>query len=92
LAKSINDASWGKFFELCAYKAEEAGRQIIRIDRFEPTSKKCSACGAINHDLKLSDRDWACRICGTVHNRDFNGAKNINTAGQAVQELTYAVA
>jgi putative transposase len=90
LAKSISDASWGKFYELCAYKAEEAGRQIIRINRWEPTSKKCSQCGAINHDLKLSDRIWVCKVCGAVHDRDYNGAKNINAAGQAVQELTYA--
>jgi putative transposase len=90
LAKSISDASWGKFYGFCAYKAEEAGRQVIRIDRFEPTSKKCSVCGAINHDLKLSDRIWVCKVCGAVHERDYNGATNIHTAGQAVQELTYA--
>jgi len=91
LAKSISDASWGKFYELCAYKAEEAGRQIIRINRWEPTSKKCSACGAINHDLKLSDRTWVCKVCGAVHDRDYNGATNINMAGQAIQALTCAV-
>jgi len=90
LAKSISDASWGKFYELCAYKAEEAGRQIVWIDRWEPTSKKCSQCGAINHDLKLSDRVWICKVCGAVHDRDYNGAINIHAAGQAVQELTYA--
>jgi putative transposase len=90
LAKSISDAGWGKFYKLCAYKAEEAGRQIIRINRWEPTSKKCSACGAINHDLKLSDRTWTCKVCGTVHDRDYNGATNIRAAGQAVQEVTYA--
>lgn len=92
LAKSISDASWGKFYGLCAYKAEEAGRQVIRINRWEPTSKKCNVCGAINHDLKLSDRIWICKVCGTMHDRDYNGATNINAAGQAVQELTYAVA
>jgi putative transposase len=92
LAKSINDAGWGKFYELCAYKAEEAGRNIVRINRYEPTSKKCSVCGAINQELKLSDRKWVCKVCGATHHRDYNGAKNINTAGQAVQELTYAVA
>jgi putative transposase len=92
LAKSISDASWGKFYQLCAYKAEEAGRQVIRINRFEPTSKKCSNCGAINHDLKLSNRTWVCKVCGVLHDRDHNGAININAAGQAVQELTYAVA
>jgi putative transposase len=90
LAKSISDASWGKFYELCAYKAEEAGRQIIRVNRFEPTSKRCSNCGAINQELKLSDRQWICQSCGVSHDRDYNAAKNINVVGQAIQELTYA--
>jgi putative transposase len=90
LAKSINDAGWGKFYELCAYKAEEAGRQIVRIPRFEPTSKKCSQCGVINQKLKLSYREWVCESCGIRHDRDYNAAKNINAAGQVVQELTYA--
>ena len=43
LAKSIHDASWGKFFEILKYKAEEAGREVIKVPRFEPTSKTCSA-------------------------------------------------
>jgi putative transposase len=90
LAKSISDAGWGKFYELCVYKAAEAGRQIVRINRFEPTSKKCSQCGAVNQELKLSDRSWVCKSCGVLHDRDHNAAKNIRAAGQAVQELTYA--
>jgi putative transposase len=90
LAKSISDTSWGKFYELCSYKAAEAGRKIVQINRFEPTSKKCSQCGAINQELKLSDRAWVCKSCGILHDRDYNAAKNIRAAGQAVQELTYA--
>jgi len=92
IAKSIMDAGWGKFYELCAYKAEEAGRQVIRIPRFEPTSKKCSQCGAVNHELKLSDRTWVCQSCGVLHDRDYNAAKNIKRVGQTQQALTCAVA
>ena len=88
LAKSIHDASWGKFYLLCAYKAEEAGRQIIRIPRFEPTSKKCSVCGAINQELELSHRKWVCKSCGALHDRDHNAAKNIKRVGQTQQALT----
>ena len=91
LARSISDASWGMFIELVEYKAEEAGRKLIRIPRFEPSSKTCSECGAINQELKLSDRQWVCKSCGVLHDRDYNAAKNINRAGQALQELTYAV-
>jgi putative transposase len=89
LAKSISDTGWGLFYGLCSYKAEEAGRDIIRIPRFEPTSKTCSECGAINQELKLSDRNWLCKSCGTYHDRDFNAAKNIKRVGQTQQELTY---
>jgi putative transposase len=89
LAKSISDCGWGLFYRLCEYKAEEAGRRIIRIPRSEPTSKTCSECGAINQELKLSDRNWLCKSCGTYHDRDFNAAKNIKRVGQTQQELTY---
>ncbi len=90
LAKSISDSSWGTFYGLCAYKAEEAGRKLIRIPRFEPSSKTCSECGAINQELKLSDRQWVCKSCGTLHDRDYNAAKNIRRVGQTLRELTYA--
>lgn len=89
LAKSISDASWGKFFEMLNYKAEEAGRTVIKVPRFEPTSKTCSECGAINQELTLSDRQWVCKSCGVLHDRDYNAAKNILRVGQTLQELTY---
>jgi putative transposase len=88
LAKSINDVGWGKFYKLCAYKAEEAGRQVIKIDRYEPSSKRCSECGAINKVLKLSDRQWICKECGVLHDRDHNAAKNIKRVGQTQQAQT----
>ena len=91
LAKSISDSCWGTFYEFCAYKAEEAGRRTIRIPRFEPSSKTCSECGAINQDLKLSDRQWVCKSCGVLHDRDHNAAKNIRRVGQTLQELTYGI-
>jgi putative transposase len=89
LAKSINDASWGKFFELLSYKAEEAGRKVVKVPRFEPTSKTCSECGAINQELTLADRQWVCKSCDTSHDRDYNAAKNIHRVGQTLQEQTY---
>ncbi len=92
LAKSIGDAGWGTFIGLVEYKAAEAGRTLIRIPRFEPSSKVCSECGAINQELRLSDRQWVCKSCGVLHDRDYNAAKNICAVGQAAQEVTYAVA
>ena len=90
LAKSITDAGWGMFIRLVEYKVAEAGRMLIRIPRFEPSSKTCSECGAINQELKLGDRQWVCKSCGVLHDRDFNAAKNICRVGQTLQEVTYA--
>jgi putative transposase len=92
LAKSISDAGWGMFVGLLDYKAAEAGRTLIRISRFEPSSKTCSECGAINQELRLSDRQWVCQSCGALHDRDYNAAKNIRRVGQTLQEQTYASA
>jgi len=91
LSKSIADSSWGKFFELLNWKAEEAGREVIKIPRFEPSSKTCSDCGAINKALTLNDRQWVCQACGAIHDRDYNAAINIRRVGQTLQEQTYAV-
>ena len=88
LAKSISDCAWGKFFELLSYKAEEAGRTLLK-ENPRNTSKTCSSCGSINKALKLSDRSWVCKVCGTLHDRDENASKNIKRLGQSHQELTY---
>jgi putative transposase len=84
LARDINDCSWGKFFEILDYKAEEAGRLIFK-DNPRNTSKMCHVCGAINKDLELSDREWVCKVCGTIHDRDFNAA--INHKNQGIEYL-----
>jgi len=76
LAKSIADVSWGMFFDFLKYKCEWNGKNLLDIGRFEPSSKMCSACGTVNKELKLSDREWTCS-CGTKHDRDVNAAENI---------------
>jgi len=50
------------------------------IGRFYPSSRLCPACGAINADLTLAERAWTC-LCGAVHDRDLNAARNIDTEG-----------
>ena len=52
----------------------------MAVDRFFPSSKLCSkpGCGHVHKGLKLGDRDWTCRKCGTWHDRDANAAKNIH--------------
>ena len=75
LAKAISDAGWREFRRQLEYKAERAGKNVIVIGRFEPSSKSCS-CGIVNKKLKLSDRVWTCS-CGTTHDRDLLAANNI---------------
>lgn len=58
------------------YKCSWYGKSLLVIGRYEPSSKICS-CGEINHELKLSDREWTCKSCGTTHDRDILAAQNI---------------
>ncbi len=81
LAQSISDCGWSKFNEFLEYKAEWNGVNIVRIGRFEPSSKMCSKCGWVKRDLTLKDRKWQCNECNVVHDRDINAAKNILQIG-----------
>lgn len=80
LARSISDASFGEFFRQMKYKCGWYGKNLIVIDRFAPSSKRCSDCGKINDELTLADREWRCS-CGAHHDRDLNAAKNIKFFG-----------
>jgi putative transposase len=77
LARSIGDCSWYEFLRQLTYKSEWYGINLIKIGRFEPSSKLCSNCGAINQELTLKDREWTCKSCGAKHDRDINAAINI---------------
>lgn len=81
LSKSISDASWSEFLRQLKYKASWYGRNIIEIDRWFPSSKRCSECGHILDSLKLDVRSWICTQCNVKHDRDINAAKNILTVG-----------
>jgi putative transposase len=84
LAKAISDCGWGEFRRMLDYKAERAGRRLVVLDRFYPSSKTCSACGYLLAELSLSTRHWTCPGCGARHDRDHNAAQNILAAGLAV--------
>jgi len=77
LAQSISDASWSTFVTMLEYKAEWYGKNILKIGRFEPSSKLHANCGYINKELSLKDREWICAKCGEVVSRDLNAATNI---------------
>ena len=90
LSKSIADAGWSQFVTFVEYKGTWYGCHSEKINRFFPSSKTCSGCGAINQHLVLSDRTWVCTECGVVHDRDYNAALNIlnqSTVG-ATETLT----
>jgi putative transposase len=80
LSQAISDVSFGEFFRQMKYKCDWYGKNLITIDRFAPSSKRCSDCGEINQELKLADREWDCK-CGSHHDRDLNAAKNIKWFG-----------
>jgi putative transposase len=86
LAKSISDVAWGMFFDFLKYKCDWSGKNLLDIGRFDPSSKTCSSCGAINKELKLSDRVWTCS-CGAVHDRDLNASVNIKKMAFSKQNL-----
>jgi len=96
LAKSISDCGWGTFVKYLTYKSKWAGKNILMIGRFEPSSKVCNKCGFINDKLTLKDRKWECEGCGEILNRDYNAACNIrdfalskqNLVGRETPELT----
>ncbi|WP_405655732.1 transposase [Streptomyces sp. NBC_01386] len=83
LARAISDAAWSQFRSMLEYKAAWYGREVIAIDRWFPSSKLCSSCGALADEMPLSVRTWTCD-CGTIHDRDVNAAKNLLAAGRAV--------
>ncbi len=84
LARSISDANWGEFVRQLTYKAEWYGRELIKINRWFPSSKRCSNCGYIAEKMPLNVREWDCPECNSHHDRDVNASLNILAAGLAV--------
>ncbi len=82
LARAISDAGWWQLRSMLEYKAGWYGRELVVIDRWFPSSKLCSACGALQKSMPLNVRVWEC-ACGAVHDRDVNAARNILAAGLA---------
>lgn len=79
--KSVSDNGWGMFTTFLGYKLALEGKQLIKIDKWFPSSKICSSCGCIKDDLKLSDRIYECDECGLIIDRDYNASLNIKRVG-----------
>jgi putative transposase len=86
LNRSIHDAGWGQLLAFVAYKAEDAGRELITVDpRY--TSQRCSSCGHVEAANRCSQAEFRCCSCGYQAQADVNAAENILRAGRARREL-----
>jgi putative transposase len=86
LAKAISDVGWSEFVAQLGYKAAWYGRNLVKIDKWYPSSKRCFDCGHILETLSLDVRVWTCPECGVVHDRDINAAQNMHAVGLTVFE------
>lgn len=92
LALSLSDASFGEIRRQLIYKSKWFSGQVVLIDRFFPSSRRCSACGYIKKTLTLKERIWVCPNCAKAHDRDLNAAINIAIEAQRILELSPVVA
>ena len=90
LAKSISDVSWSSFVTKLQYKADWYGREIIKIDKWFPSSQICSECGHKDGKKPLDIREWTCLICHAHHDRDINASINILTEGLRLHSIGLA--
>jgi IS605 OrfB family transposase len=84
LARAVADASFGEIRRQMTYKTGWNGGTLIVADRWYPSSKTCSGCGAVKDKLRLSTRTYACTDCGLILDRDKNAARNLAAYGQRV--------
>ena len=82
--KSVADNGWGMFKTMLEYKAMFLGKQVIKIDKWFPSSKTCSCCGKVKTELSLSERVYKCEHCNSEIDRDLNASINIREAGRTL--------
>src|SRR5665648_769202 len=84
LARHVADASFAQIRRQLEYKTEWRGGRLIVVDRWFPSSKTCSACGAVKAKLALSERTYVCTQCGLALDRDANAARNLAALGETM--------
>ncbi|WP_221348254.1 RNA-guided endonuclease InsQ/TnpB family protein [Streptomyces beigongshangae] len=87
LSRAIIDAGWGELLRQLRYKCGWYGRTLVVVDRFFPSTRRCSACHAKGPRLDVSVREWTCAECGVVHDRDVNAAVNLRDEGMRLYWL-----
>ena len=81
--RKINDYAFNAFLTKIEYIALKNNKRVVKIDRYEATTKKCSVCGEPTDRIPLKVRKWTCSHCHTEHDRDINAAINIHQIGLA---------
>ncbi len=79
--KSVSDNGFGMFVSMLSYKLKDQGKDLVKIDKWFPSSKLCSACGEKKAELSLSERIYHCEACGILLDRDYNASINIKNEG-----------
>lgn len=87
LNASISDAAWGELLRQLRYKCAWYGRTLVIVDRFFPSTRRCSCCQAKGPSLDVSVREWTCTECGAAHDRDVNAARNLREEGMRLYWL-----
>ena len=77
LSKQLADVSFGEIKRQLLYKGDWMGKEVVLANRYFPSSKTCSCCGAVKDKLKLSERTYNCETCGLKIDRDLNAARNL---------------
>lgn len=84
--RKISDLSFAAFMSKIEYLAVKHDKKVVKISRWEPSSKTCSHCGHKEEEMPFNIRKWTCPNCGTHHDRDVNAAKNILMVGTSTME------
>lgn len=87
LSKAISDCGWRIFCDMLEYKCDWYGKELVKIDRFFPSSKTCHKCSFINQNLILDQREWTCPSCESVLDRDVNASINIYRQGLSITDM-----
>lgn len=82
--KNLLDNGYGIFLEMLQYKMAERGKYLVMIEKWFPSTKRCSKCGFVKDNISLNTREWVCDRCGALHDRDINAAENIKIEGLRV--------
>ncbi len=79
--RKISDLAFSDFVRILEWICKKNGKELVKINRWEATTKTCSECGFKMAEIPLKVREWDCPQCGTHHDRDVNAAKNIKRVG-----------